>query len=126
MNIIVAGVSHKNTPLEIREKFSLTETQQDLLLSGLRNDPSVAEAFVFSTCNRVEVYANVLDAAKGFDAIRRLLFNVKKLGYTDELAKYFYCHQDKTAVEHLLRVAAGLDSMMLGEKQILGQSKAAF
>ena len=126
MNIIAVGISHKNTPLEIREKFSLTETQQDLLLSGLKNNPSVAEAFVFSTCNRVEVYANVLEAAKAFDAIRRLLFNVKKLGYTEELVKYFYCHQDKTAVEHLLRVTAGLDSMMLGEKQILGQAKAAF
>lgn len=126
MNIVAVGISHKNTPLEIREKFSLTETQQDLLLSELKNDPSVAEAFVFSTCNRVEVYANVLDAPKAFDVIRRLLFNVKKLGYSDELAKYFYCHRDKTAVEHLLRVTAGLDSMMLGEKQILGQAKAAF
>lgn len=126
MNIVAVGISHKNTPLEIREKFNLTETQQDLLLSELKNDPSVAEAFVFSTCNRVEVYANVLDAVKASDVILRRLFNVKKLAYTEEFTKCFYCHRDKTAVEHLLRVAAGLDSMVIGEKQILGQAKAAF
>ena len=126
MNIVVVGISHRNTPLEIREKFSLTETQQDLLLSELKNNPSIAEAFVFSTCNRVEVYANVLETAKAFEVIRRVIFNVKKPGCAEELAKYFYCHQDKTAVEHLLRVTAGLDSMVIGEKQILGQAKAAF
>ncbi len=126
MNIIVVGISHKNTPLEIREEFSLTETQQDLLLSELKNDPAIAEAFVLSTCNRVEVCANVLESSRAFETIRRLIFNVKKLGCTEELAKYFYCHRDKRAVEHLLRVTAGLDSMVIGEKQILGQAKAAF
>ena len=126
MNIVVVGISHKNTPLEIREKFSLTETQQDLLLSELKNNPSIVEAFVFSTCNRVEVYANVLETSKAFDVLLRLVFNVKKIGYAEELTKYFYCHRDKAAVEHLLRVAAGLDSMVIGEKQILGQTKAAF
>jgi len=126
MNIVVVGISHKNTPLEIREKFNLTETQQDLLLSELKNNPSIAETFVFSTCNRVEVYANVLEPSKAFEIIPRLVFNAKKLGYTEELARYFYFHCDKEAVEHLLRVAAGLDSMVIGEKQILGQVKAAF
>ena len=95
-------------------------------MSELKNDPSVAEAFVFSTCNRVEIYANVLEAAKALEAILRRLFSVKKLNYTEEFIKYFYCHQDKAAVEHLLRVTAGLDSMVIGEKQILGQAKAAF
>lgn len=126
MNIVVVGTSYKNTPLEIREKFSLTETQQDLLLSELKNDPSVAEAFVFSTCNRVEIYANVLETAKAFETILLRLFSVKKLKCTEEFAKYFYHHQDRIAVEHLLRVTAGLDSMVIGEKQILGQARAAF
>ncbi len=92
MNIVVVGINHKNTPLEIREKFSLTETQQDLLLSELKNDPSIAEAFVFSTCNRVEVYANALEAPKACELILRLMFSVKKLGYTTDFAKYFYYH----------------------------------
>ncbi len=126
MNIVVVGISYKNTPLEIRERFSLTETQQDLLLSELKNDPSVIEAFVFSTCNRVEIYANVLEPVKAFETVLQRLFSVKKLQYTEELTKYFYSHRDKVAVEHLLRVTAGLDSMVLGEKQILGQAKTAF
>ncbi len=126
MNIVVVGISYKNTPLEIRERFSLTETQQDLLLSELKNDPSVIEAFVFSTCNRVEIYANVLEPVKAFETVLQRLFSVKKLQYTEELTKYFYSHRDKVAVEHPLRATAGLDSMVLGEKQILGQAKTAF
>lgn len=126
MNIIVVGISHKNAPLEIREKFSLTETQQDLLLSELKNNPSILEAFVISTCNRVEVYAHVLESAKAVPAVLTLIFEVKKLKVTEALKKYFYWLEDKQAVEHLLRVAAGLESMMLGEKQILGQVKVAF
>lgn len=126
MNIVVVGISYRNTPLEIREKFSLTETQQDLLLNELKNNPSIAEAFVLSTCNRVEVYANVLEASKAFETITRLIFNVKKLNYVQELVHCFYCYRDKAAAEHLLKVAAGLDSMVIGENQILGQAKAAF
>lgn len=126
MNIIVLGMNHKNAPLEIREQFSLSEPQQELLLSELKNNPSILEAFVFSTCNRVEVYAHLLEPATTSLAILKVIFGIKKIDYTVKMADYFYHHQGKGAIEHLFRVSAGLDSMVLGEKQILGQVKVAF
>jgi len=126
MNIIAFGINHKNTPIEIREQFSLTPTQQDLLLSELKSDPAIVEAFVFSTCNRVEVYAHVLDREMDITSIIHKIFLIKNIPFTKELKKYFYSHVGEGAVQHLFRVSTGLDSMVLGEKQILGQVKEAF
>ncbi len=126
MNIIVFGINHKNTPIEIRERFSLSPIQQDLLLSELKNDPAIIEAFVFSTCNRVEVYAHVLDLEMDITSIIHKIFLIKKISFTKELIKYFYKYVGENAVRHLFRVSTGLDSMVLGEKQILGQVKVSF
>ncbi len=126
MNIIALGINHKNAPLEIREQFSLSELQQELLLSELRNNPAILEAFVLSTCNRVEIYAHLLEPATTSLAILKVIFGIKKIDYTAKMADYFYHYQGKGAIEHLFRVSTGLDSMVLGEKQILGQVKAAF
>ncbi|VAX36275.1 Glutamyl-tRNA reductase [hydrothermal vent metagenome] len=126
MNIIIFGISHKNTPIEVRERFSLTSTQQDLLLSELKNNPAIIEAFVFSTCNRVEVYAHVLDEGMDILPIIRVIFLIKNISFTQDLEQYFYRHNGKEAIKHLFKVATGLDSMVLGERQILGQVKAAF
>ncbi len=126
MNLIVVGINHKTAPIDIREKFFLSSIEQDLLLSELRCNPSVIEAFVISTCNRTEVYLNGLSTEMFFDHIIRLISKIKKLNFTKDFHKYFYILTEQETVRHLLRVASGLDSLVIGEKQILGQIKAAF
>lgn len=123
MNILAVGINHKTSSLAIREKFHLTSTERELLLSELKNDPSVVEAFVLSTCNRTEIYANLLD--RNPDTLLSILFSVKKVEFTVSHRRYFYFYEGREAVRHLLSVSAGLDSLILGEKQILGQLKDA-
>jgi glutamyl-tRNA reductase len=97
-------------------------------LSELKNNPAVVEAIVLSTCNRTEVYAHTI-APDVTGVLLQLLFKVKSIPLSsaaaEELTKYFYTHNDRDAVSHLLRVASGLESVVLGENQILGQVKTA-
>lgn len=123
MNFIVLGVNHKTTPIEIREKFFLSRTEQSLLLSELKSDPRVTAAVLLSTCNRTEIYAHLL--SNDSVILQDALFRVKELQGKDELRQYFYAKSGEEAVRHLFRVASGLDSVILGEKQILGQVKTA-
>ena len=128
MHITAIGISHKTAPIDIREKFYLDETRRRLLLSELKNNPAVVEAIVLSTCNRTEVYAHTI-APDVTGVLLQLLFKVKSIPLSsaaaEELTKYFYTHNDRDAVSHLLRVASGLESVVLGENQILGQVKTA-
>ena len=78
-NIHVIGLSHLTASISIREKFYLTSTEQDLLLSEIKNNPSIIEAFVLSTCNRTEIYLNVLDDYKPFEPVITLISNIKKI-----------------------------------------------
>ncbi len=121
--IIAIGINHKTAPVEIREKFSLTTTQQDLLLSELKNQPEIIEAFVLSTCNRVEIYAHVLDHTSNGDILFETILSIKNISPTPQIKKHFYRYSGRETIEHLLRVSSGLDSLVLGEKQILGQVK---
>jgi glutamyl-tRNA reductase len=121
--MFVVGLSHKTAPIEIREKFYLTPLQQDLLLSELKNHPLVAEAFVLSTCNRIEVYIKRADATVDSSFIIALIARIKKTHFNFDVAPYIYALEDTQALDHLLRVACGLESLVLGEKQILGQVK---
>lgn len=121
--ILVIGINHKTAPVEIREKFSLTHTQQDLLLSDLKNHPEIVEAFVLSTCNRVEIYAHVLDTVKDVAPLMSAIFSIKGVPLIPEMKEHFYNYSGKEAIKHLFQVTAGLDSLVLGEKQILGQVK---
>jgi glutamyl-tRNA reductase len=121
----IIGISHKTAPIEIREKFYLNTTQQDLLLSELKSNPAVSEAFVLSTCNRTEVYIKRVDQSSSMDFVIPLLARIKKLSLDADYTKYLYAYSDAEAVEHLMRVATGLDSLVLGEKQILGQVKTS-
>lgn len=123
--IAVIGINHKKAPVEIRERFSLSETEQKLLLSELKNRPEVVEAFVLSTCNRVEIYANLLNAEQDPFFLLEIICQIKKIPFTPDLREYFYTHVHQAATRHLLRVTSGLDSLVLGEKQILGQVKTA-
>ena len=123
MNIKVIGLNHKTAPIEIRERFFLTATQQSLLLSELKNQPEIYEAFVISTCNRTEVYIHTIDQADHMGFIVDLIAQIKEVRPAKQFRKYFYEYTQEGAVSHLLRVATGLDSLVLGEQQILRQVK---
>jgi glutamyl-tRNA reductase len=123
MNIYVFGLNHQTAPIAIREKVFLRPMEQELLLSELKNHPAFLEAFVLSTCNRTEVYVHVLENFLPFDTIHRLILQIKNHPYDPVLRDYFYVYHNEDAVRHLLKVTSGLDSMVLGEKQILGQVK---
>lgn len=124
MSVSVIGINHKTAPIEIREKFYLTPVQQELLLSELRNCPSVVECLIISTCNRTEVYLHTVEANPFLDFLK-IVFSVKNLKFDEQLSKHFYHYADEKAVRHLLRVTSGLESLVLGERQILGQVKEA-
>lgn len=123
LNFLVIGLSHKTSPVEVREKFHFSVQERELLLSSFKSDPRVFEAIAISTCNRTEVYVHLLNDEP--DVVFEHIFRVKKLGKAEDLKKYFYMRKDEQAVEHLFEVACGLNSLVLGEKQILGQVKEA-
>ncbi len=123
MPIRMVGINHKISSVEIREKFYLRKIEQELLLSELKNDPSVIEAIVLSTCNRTEIYAHLLEDLP--ELLLSKLFKVKNLTPTDSLQNHFYQYGGTEAIQQLFRVSTGLDSLIFGEKQILGQVKEA-
>lgn len=127
MHIIVTGLSHKTAPLKLREKLSLTETQQAIFLKATREPhptESIHECVLVTTCNRLEVYAVVDSPPQGTKRIIQLLSRISQIP-GQIFCPHLYHWQNEQAVEHLVRVAAGLDSMVLGEAQILGQLVAA-
>src|SRR5206468_3735084 len=115
---------HKSAPVAVLERAVVSgDTVTKLLRDVVQAEP-VAEAFVVSTCNRVEVYADVDRFHAGVTAICELL--ARHCGVpSHELTQYLYVHYEDRAVSHLLAVAAGLDSMVVGEDQILGQVRSA-
>ena len=127
MSIVLTGLSHKTAPVEVRECLALSKERVGEALERLVDRKVVREALVVSTCNRVEVLAvvddgreaegaeRVLDAMAGHDEARR-----------EKLSGHLYTHTDAEAVRHLFRVAASLDSMVVGEPQILGQVRQAY
>ncbi len=124
MKILTVGINHKTSAIQTREKFFLTSVETELLLSEFKNDPSVVSAIVLSTCNRCEIYAHVVDDHAPAEIIKKL-FRLKGQPQTHDLQKLFYVLEGPRSVEHLLKVACGLDSLILGEKQILGQMREA-
>jgi glutamyl-tRNA reductase len=122
-HISLLGVNHKSTPLEIREKMALTDGYEGPL-SRLRDQPSVQEYYLLSTCNRVELIWVSDDTEKTTESMLRFLFGDTVT--QQDWGKYSYLHHDGEAVKHLFRVSASLDSMVVGEAQILGQIKEAY
>lgn len=120
MNIFVSGINYKTTPLEIREKISLSVEEQKLIIDELMKLPEVCECVVLSTCNRTEVYVYSSSCRFNNESIEKLLCSFKGLNIY-EYKKYFYFYSSSRAVKHLFKVASGLDSMVLGEDQILSQ-----
>jgi len=125
MGIIVVGLSHKSAPIEVREKLNFPEATLPLALQKLMTYEGVRESLIVSTCNRVEIYAYVQDSAKGIDRIKQFISDYHGLS-RDVLEQALYVYPDAQGVRHTFRVASSLDSMVLGEAQILGQLKDAF
>jgi glutamyl-tRNA reductase len=125
MHIIVAGLSHKTAPVEIREKVTFPEQVQTDALQTLKGYSSINEATILSTCNRMEIYVVASDLEKGKDNIVQFICDYHSLS-RDKLENYLYFHDGKHAIHHLFRVASSLDSMVLGEAQIIGQVKTAY
>lgn len=124
MSVLVVGLSHKSAPVATLERAAVSGDTLGKLLRDVVQAEPVAEAFVVSTCNRVEVYADVDRFHAGVTAICELL--ARHCGMpSHELTPHLYVHYEDRAVSHLLAVAAGLDSMVVGEDQILGQVRSA-
>lgn len=117
MTLWVLGLNHQTAPVELRERASFGGDALPQALASLRDTPQVAEAVLLSTCNRTELYA----VAESGEALAQWLES-----HAGQLHGYLYQHADADAVRHLFRVATGLDSMVLGEPQILGQVKDAW
>jgi len=122
MHIAVVGLSHRTAPVEIRERLSIPEQNLEASLQQLRADDQVLEASILSTCNRLEIYTLLRHPDRGIDAVASFLTAVSGLP-SEELRPHLFTYHHEEAVAHLLRVAAGLDSLVLGEGQILSQVK---
>ncbi len=125
MKTFIFGINHKTASIEIREQLFLNPLQQDLFLSELKSYPHVSEAMVLSTCNRTEVYLRAWHSSQLFEDLLQLISRIKKMPLAEELKQHFYYLEDREATRHLFRVTSGLDSLVLGEKQIIGQVKMA-
>ncbi|MDR3387026.1 MAG: glutamyl-tRNA reductase [Rudaea sp.] len=123
MALIALGLNHLTAPLELREKVAFEPATTTAALSDLARQPGVNEALILSTCNRTELYVEVEPGAESVSQ-RWLLEHHRLTGR--RLDEFLYRHADQAAVRHLFRVATGLDSMVLGEPQILGQVKDAY
>ena len=125
MNLLVVGVSHRTAPVEVLERLAVSGHERRVLLHRLLSRPYLGEVVVLSTCNRVEVYAAVSAFHGALSEIGAELAERAGCPVT-ELADHLYVHYDDEAVRHTFRVAAGLDSMVVGEAQILGQLREAY
>ncbi|MFF7364897.1 glutamyl-tRNA reductase [Streptomyces sp. NPDC008125] len=124
MSLLVVGLSHRSAPVSVLERASLAQDAQVKLLQDTLAAEPAAEATVLATCNRIELYADVDKFHAGVAELSTLLAQHSQVGL-DELTPHLYVHYEDRAVHHLLSVACGLDSMVVGEGQILGQIKDA-
>ncbi len=122
MNFFVIGVNHKTAPVEVRERFAIPEAQLPDALRQLTEIPGVEEGLIVSTCNRVEIVARSNNGSCDLRGFVKKFYGFDPAPYD----RYFFEHSGKDAVRHLFRVASSLDSMVVGEPQILGQVKEAY
>lgn len=125
MHILKVGLNYKTAPVEIREKLTFAESSLQDAMLALKKQKSILENVIVSTCNRTEIYAVVDQAHTGRYYIKQFLadwFQIDK----DEFTSFLRISEDDGALEHLFKVSSGIDSMVLGETQILGQVKQAF
>ncbi len=122
-DIVIVGLNHRSAPIEVRESVAIENSYVRDALAQLRAYPNIHEGVILSTCNRVEVVATAPDGASAFNDIRRFISEQKAQGHSAPLDNHVYAYRGADAVRHLFRVAASLDSMVVGEPQILGQLK---
>ncbi|MBW4425668.1 MAG: glutamyl-tRNA reductase [Nostoc desertorum CM1-VF14] len=122
MNIAVVGLSHKTAPVEVREKLSIPEPQIESAIAQLVSYPHIDEVAILSTCNRLEIYIVTSEADQGIREITQFLAEYSKLPVLS-LRQHLFMLLHDDAVMHIMRVAGGLDSLVLGEGQILAQVK---
>ncbi|EKS1845048.1 glutamyl-tRNA reductase [Cronobacter muytjensii] len=125
MTLLALGINHKTAPVSLRERVTFSPDTLDQALESLLSQPMVQGGVVLSTCNRTELYLSVEEQDNLHDKLVRWLCDYHKLDEA-EVRNSLYWHHDNDAVSHLMRVASGLDSLVLGEPQILGQVKKAF
>ena len=120
--LVLIGVNHKTAPIELRERIAISRDELPDATRALAAQPGVSECMIVSTCNRVEMLAAVESPETDLTGFLHNHFGLDQA----LLAPHIYEHRDQQAVRHLFRVAASLDSMVVGEPQILGQVKEAF
>ena len=125
MTLLALGINHKTAPVSLRERVTFSPETIEQALSSLLQQPLVQGGVVLSTCNRTELYLSVEQQENLQEQLVKWLCDYHHLS-ADEVRKSLYWHQDNDAVSHLMRVASGLDSLVVGEPQILGQVKKAF
>jgi len=125
MNIVVVGLSHKTAAVEIREKVAFAPTHMEKPLHALVALDDITEAVIVSTCNRVEIYVTTRDIAGGIARVKRFLADYHKVAL-ESLEPHLYALHGEDAIRHVFRVASSLDSMVVGEPQILGQIKTSY
>jgi glutamyl-tRNA reductase len=125
MNIILIGMNHKTAPLEIRERLSIACGDNTGPLVEIMKIPQIKEAFYIATCNRVEVLAHAVDKEDAVASLKTFIFRHGNLSM-EEMARCLYLYFDHDAVRHLFQVASSIDSLVMGEPQILGQVKDAY
>ena len=122
MEVICIGLNHETAPVEVREHFAVPAEQLGQRASELNELSTLSESVVLSTCNRMEIYVVVEDAAQGAEVLRQHL----ALGHNDSAMEHLYQKSGDDARRHLFRLVCGLDSMVLGETEIFGQVKQAY
>src|SRR6516225_10493818 len=124
MNLIIIGVNHQTAPVEVREQFAIAEARLPDAVKRLASNPGIEEAMIVSTCNRVELVARATEGDANVDMQSCLQ---KLYGFDPQpYRKYLYEYREREAIRHVFRVASSLDSMVVGEPQILGQVKEAY
>src|SRR6188474_2280010 len=124
MSVLVVGVSHKTAPVAVLERLALDADGVHKLVHAVATADNVLEATALTTCNRVEIYAEVDRFHGSVEAVSRLLCELAEES-PEDIVQHLYVHYDDGAVSHLFGVASGLDSMVVGESQILGQARHA-
>jgi glutamyl-tRNA reductase len=126
MPLVCLGLSHHTAPVEVRERHAFPISRMAETLTALRDYQAVQEAVMLATCGRLEIYAELEDYETGIEQLKAFLRNFRHGAIEHDLSSYLYTHLGTQAVEHLFRVATGLDSMLIGEAEILGQVKDAY
>ncbi len=124
-NYVLIGLNHRTAKLDIRQLASFDEDHLSAALERLSANSAILEAMILSTCNRVEIIAKTEDGTDGVDGIETFLSEHSQIPLS-ELRPKLYCYKEEQAIHHLFRVASSLDSMVLGEAQILGQVKSCY